>query len=272
MPELPEVEEVRRTLDPVIVGKRVAAVHVARKDFVTPRGAPLERLVGHTFAQTMRHGKKLFCVMDDSQTILIHLGMSGRIDCTGPEAKVEKHTHVIITLDSGTQVRLRDPRRFGGLWHYRTLGEALDREVRGHLGPDALNARVEDFVGWRHLQGKLKARLLSQRDVAGLGNIYVDEALWIAQLHPVQLVRRLRPVEIQRLVDAIGTVLKNAIASGGTTLRDYRNVSDQPGTFARQLQAYGRGNLPCKRCGTALKRTEAGGRTTVYCTVCQRRH
>jgi formamidopyrimidine-DNA glycosylase len=272
MPELPEVEEVRRTLEPVILGRRVTAVTVARADFVTPRGSPLKRLIGRKFVQTLRHGKKLFCALEDSQTILIHLGMSGRIDCTAADDKVEKHTHVILTLDSGVQVRQRDPRRFGGLWYYRTLEEALAREVTGHLGPDALQVTPADFAGWRNLKGKLKARLLSQRDVAGLGNIYVDEALWMARLHPVQLVRRLKPSEIRDLVDAIHTVLKKSIASGGTTLRDYRNVSDQPGQFARQLQAYGRGNLPCKRCSSTLTETVAGGRTTVFCPVCQRRH
>ncbi len=272
MPELPEVEEVRRTLEPVILGCGVTSVKVLRGDFVTPRRAPLQNLIGRKFVQTYRHGKKLFCTTDDSQTILIHLGMSGRIDCTHPDVQLEKHTHVIIDLDSGMQVRQRDPRRFGGLWYYPTLAEALTREVHGQMGPDAAELKTEDLAGWKTLKGKLKARLLSQHDVAGLGNIYVDEALWMARLHPVQLVRRITPAQVKALVAAVHKVLNKSIASGGTTLRDYRNVADQPGRFALQLQAYGRAALPCNRCNFPLKSIVTAGRTTVFCPQCQKKH
>jgi formamidopyrimidine-DNA glycosylase len=139
------------------------------------------------------------------------------------------------------------------------------------LGPDALALTVEHLAHWRKAKGRLKHRLLSQKDVAGLGNIYVDEALWLAQLHPLQRVDRIPPDRLAALVAAIRTVLENSIRSGGTTLRDYRNVADQPGQFARQLQAYGRAHLPCFRCGAALKTAQIAGRTTVFCATCQRR-
>jgi formamidopyrimidine-DNA glycosylase len=270
VPELPEVEEVRRSLEPHIVGKRVTAVRVDRADFVV--GGPLDSIIGRRFETTHRHGKKLFCILDDGQTILIHLGMSGRIDVVPREAEILSHTHVILTLDSGQQVRQRDPRRFGGMWHYPSFAAATAAEITDKLGPDALQITAADFDVWIGQRGHLKPRLLGQRDVAGLGNIYVDESLWMAHLHPLQIVWRIRPAEKKALVKAIHEVLRRSIGMGGTTLRDYRNVSDQPGAFVRELRVYGRGGKPCKRCGTTLRSATIGGRTTVHCPVCQRRH
>jgi len=269
VPELPEVEEVRRTLEPFILGKRVAGVSVRRADVVTPVRAPLRGLVGRRFAGTFRHGKKLFVEAEDSQTLLFHLGMSGRIDCVAAAEPVGAHTHVIIHMQDGRDVRFRDPRRFGGVWYFATRAEAVEKET-GKLGPDALQCRVEDFAHWRTTRGRLKMRLLSQRDIAGLGNIYVDEALWQAQLHPMQRVGRIKPEQLERMVEAILDVLGRSIASGGTTLRDYRNVANQPGAFALQLRAYGRAGLPCLRCDTVMRSSTTAGRTTVFCPQCQK--
>ncbi|MGN6369666.1 MAG: bifunctional DNA-formamidopyrimidine glycosylase/DNA-(apurinic or apyrimidinic site) lyase [Phycisphaerae bacterium] len=270
MPELPEVEEVRRTLEPHLLNVPITSVEVRRGDFVTPVGAPLKKLAGRRIVSTFRHGKKLFCIADDDQTLVIHLGMSGRVDCLPVAAGVAKHTHVIFHLASGTDVRLRDPRRFGGLWYYPTSAAARARELR-NLGRDALELEVGDLAHWRRTRGRMKQRLLSQKDVAGLGNIYVDEALWMVKLHPLQRVDRVRPEVVEELVAAIRAVLEHSIRAGGTTLRDYRNVADQPGEFARQLQAYGRGGKPCLRCGTVMSVMVVGGRTTVFCRACQRR-
>jgi formamidopyrimidine-DNA glycosylase len=270
MPELPEVEEVRRTLEPHLLNVRVEGVRVLRADFVTPRGAPLERLRGARFIRTVRHGKKLFVTTADSRTLMLHLGMSGRVDCVSARTPVEKHTHVILSLAGGTEVRFRDPRRFGGIWYYGTFDGALAAETRG-MGPDALVTTPAHFAHWRGTRGRLKQRLLSQKDVAGLGNIYVDEALWMSGLHPLQLVSRIEAGKIEELVKAILAVLRHSIESGGTTLRDYRNVADQPGEFARELKAYGRGGEPCLRCGTTLKSAQIATRTTVFCPACQKR-
>jgi formamidopyrimidine-DNA glycosylase len=270
MPELPEVEEVRRTLEPHVLNVPIVSVEVKRADFVTPARAPLGKLVGRRIVSTFRHGKKVFCIAEDDQTLVIHLGMSGRVDCVPAETPVPVHTHVIFKLASGTDVRLRDPRRFGGLWYYPTSAAAKLRELR-NLGKDALELQAADLAHWRKTRGRMKQRLLSQKDVAGLGNIYVDEALWMVQIHPLQRVDRMRPEAVEKLVGAIHAVLKRSISAGGTTLRDYRNVSDQPGAFARQLQAYGRGGLPCLRCGTALSVILVAGRTTVFCPACQQR-
>ncbi len=270
MPELPEVEEVRRSLEPELLGVPILSVELLRGDFLTPPTAPLKKLVGHAFVRTVRHGKKLFLIADDGQTLLIHLGMSGRVDCVASDSSLAKHTHVRFALASKRDMRLRDPRRFGGAWYYQTFEAARVREL-GALGPDALVVTVQHLAHWKQTRGRLKPRLLGQKDVAGLGNIYVDEALWLARLHPLQRVDRIAPERLGALVAAIRTVLEQSIRSGGTTLRDYRNVADQPGEFARQLQAYGRAGLPCLRCGGALRGVQVAGRTTVFCPVCQRR-
>lgn len=270
MPELPEVEEVRRTLEPHLLGVTITAVRRLRKDFVTPAKAPLDQFVGQAITRTHRHGKKLFLIAADGQTLLLHLGMTGRVDCVAPAAAIPKHTHVILELASGRHIHFRDPRRFGGIWYYATFERALAAETAA-LGPDALDAAPAHFQHWRTTRGKLKQRLLSQRDVAGLGNIYVDEALWQTQLHPLQLVRRITSAQIEALAAAIREILQRSISVGGTTLRDYRNVADQPGQFARKLQAYGRGGQPCHRCGTTLQSAQIATRTTVFCPTCQKR-
>ena len=182
-----------------------------------------------------------------------------------------KHTHFVLELAGGTEVRFRDARRFGGVWFYPSWEQAQEREIAGRMGPDALELTVSDLAHWQTTRGRLKQRLLAQKDVAGLGNIYVDEALWMSQLHPQQLVGRIRPGELEALVRAVRAVLRKSIEMGGTTLRDYRNAADQPGRFMRKLQAYGRGGKACRRCGTVLRRETIAGRTTVFCPDCQRR-
>jgi formamidopyrimidine-DNA glycosylase len=270
MPELPEVEEVRRGLDPWVRDVRILRVEVRRADFVTPDRKALQRLAQRHFVRTHRHGKKLFCIADDGQTLMVHLGMSGHVEVVPAGTPMLKHTHVVLTLESGREVRFRDPRRFGGVWWYRDFAAAQQAELAA-LGPDALVVTVQDLALWRGASGKLKARLLSQKDVAGLGNIYVDEALWLSELHPLQRVGRIRPEQLARLVACIHEVLGRSIAAGGTTIRDYRNVADEVGRFGRQLQAYGRAGKACRRCGTALQSAQIATRTTVYCPKCQKR-
>jgi formamidopyrimidine-DNA glycosylase len=275
MPELPEVESVRRSLEPAILGRRVTAVVAVRPDYLTPPGAPLARLLGHAFTPTLRHGKKLFCPLDDGQTLLFHLGMTGFLEVAASATPPEPHTHLILALDDGRQLRMSDPRRFGGVWYYPSLAAALAAEVENKLGPDALIITAEHLAERWHAApsaATLKARLLGQKDIAGLGNIYVDEALWQARLHPLQRVRRLRSPEIARLVSAIHEVLNRSIRLGGTTIRDYRNADGEPGQFARQLSVYGRGGQPCRACQALLIQQTLAGRTTVYCKSCQRRH
>jgi len=272
MPELPEVEEVRRTLEPFLLGQEIRAIEILRPDFLQPKNAPLASLTNRHFSRTHRHGKKLFLITPEptDTTLVLHLGMSGRVDCVPSDSPIPKHTHILFSLTNGHDVRLRDPRRFGGLTFYPTLQKALAAETQ-NLGPDALTITPADLAHWKQSRARLKQRLLSQKDIAGLGNIYVDEALWAAKLHPQQQLRRLTPKQIATLVHEIHAVLNRSLASGGTTLRDYRNVSNQPGQFAKKLNAYGRAGQPCPRCRTTLKSIQITARTTVFCPTCQKR-
>lgn len=270
MPELPEVEEVRRTLEPIVIGIAVQNIRLLRKDYIRTPSAPLSRLLGRKIVATFRQGKKLFCRFDDNQTLLFHLGMSGRLESFLREDPVHLHSHFIMELESGIEIRMRDPRRFGGIWYYPTFDSALSHQVIGKLGVDALELTPKHLTHWCNVRGRLKSRLLAQRDVAGLGNIYVDEALWLSSLHPLAQVDRLSKAQICRLVNAIQGVLRKSIASGGTTLRDYRNVAGQLGSFARHLNVYGRRDQPCRRCKSLLKSRIVAGRSTVFCPHCQK--
>ncbi|MEI8195256.1 MAG: bifunctional DNA-formamidopyrimidine glycosylase/DNA-(apurinic or apyrimidinic site) lyase [Phycisphaerae bacterium] len=299
MPELPEVEEVRRSLEPHLLGRAIVAARLLRPDFLTtPPGlksqSVLQAIVGRSFVGTHRHGKKLFCLLDDGQTLLFHLGMTGNLAACGPRTSTPAntatpelppllpHTHFVLSLSDHSEIRFRDPRRFGGIWYYPSLESALAKEVTGRMGPDALTLTVAHLQHWapptrsgrarRSAGARLKARLLAQKDVAGLGNIYVDEALWMSRLHPLQRVDRIRAPELKALVAAIRKVLNRSIQLRGTTLRDYRNAHDEAGAFLAMLQAYGRGGQPCRRCRTTLTEAQIAGRTTVFCSSCQQRH
>ncbi len=269
MPELPEVEEVRRSLEPFLIGRRVIAAELRRRDFLSPAGAKLRDIVGASAVRTYRHGKKLLIEFKNGITLMLHLGMSGRVQALPAAAPLLPHTHVILSLADGNQIRLVDPRRFGGLWLYPDFATARAKEL-AMLGPDALTLTPQHLAHWRQARGAVKARLLSQRDVAGLGNIYVDEALFRAEIHPQQQVNRISASQIEQLVAAIHGVLGESLRLGGTTLRDYRNVTDQPGEFVRRLRAYGRGGLPCLNCGVPMMTRVISGRTTVWCKKCQK--
>ena len=271
MPELPEVQEVRRSLEPFVLNVPIMDVTVLRNSYIRTGAGSISALIGRRVQRTRRHGKKLFCIFDDGQVLLIHLGMSGCIACCRPEEPLQPHTHYLMQLATGYQFRMRDPRRFGGLWHYSSWALAEQSEITGKMGVDALDVTAMHFSAWRNKQGRLKTDLLSQRTVAGLGNIYVDESLWLAGLHPLQRVNKLRDRHTLALATAIRAVLNKSITMGGTTLRDYRNVAQQKGQFAQSLCVYGRADLPCLRCGSTLLSRIISGRTTVFCPQCQRR-
>ncbi len=272
MPELPEVQEVRRTLEPFVLHVPIVDVMVLRKNYIRSGAATIKNLIGRRVSHTVRHGKKLFCIFDDLQVLLLHLGMSGCIECCQRDIPRRPHTHFALVLATGLEMRMHDPRRFGGVWHYATWPSAEKAQITGKLGVDALDVTAAHFVTWRNMRGRLKAQLLSQRTVAGLGNIYVDESLWMAKLHPRQILSKIRPDQKEALAQSIRMVLNKSISMGGTTLRDYRNVAQQQGRFARSLCVYGRAGLPCPRCGKALISEVISGRTTVFCARCQRRN
>jgi formamidopyrimidine-DNA glycosylase len=280
MPELPEVESVRRQLAPGLEGRRVRAAwwdaHPAA------RLGDLELTVGRRIETVTRWGKYLLCALDptaagDRLELVLHLGMTGSLrfvptpgEGDDPHAGVS-HVRVRLQLDDDRTLLFRDPRRFGRA-SVVPAGDYADRvPTLATLGPEPLSEGF-DPAGFAERVGRpgapIKARLLDQRVVAGIGNIYADEALWIAGIHPG--ARRVGAARARRLHAAIRQVLQDAIEREGTTFRDYRMVNGASGRYADHLAAYGQGGLPCRRCGTPMRRVVLAQRGTTYCPTCQR--
>lgn len=281
MPELPEVENVRRSLAPLL-GGWVVRVRSARDDFAL-RGAtldparPRDLLAGARLAGLHRHGKQLAIVGDDGRAVAVHLGMTGQLlwfpgTHGGTPAFPPDHVHVSweVTAPGGPGTLVfRDPRRFGGAWAFPGM-DALRRARWDALGPDALLATPQGLLeAARGSARSIKAMLLDQGVLAGVGNIYADEALFGARVSPRRRAGGVRPEEARRVARAIRGVLRAAIARGGSTLRDYRDADGNRGGFQRLHRVYGRGGLPCVVCGQALREGQVAGRTTVWCPVCQ---
>lgn len=289
MPELPEVERIRQSLAPGLVGRRVVGATLHRRDVLVVPGDPpggfsrqrsesakprryssKHLLVGTTVVDVLRHGKEL-AIIGDGPVLLVRLGMTGQLVLLGPGARATKpdHIHATMKLGSGGRLLFRDPRRFGGL---RALGsaEALSEHWRG-LGPDALD--VTGPVLTQRLRATaraIKAALLDQRVIAGVGNIYADEALFQSGVAPGRLGGSLTATEADRLASAIREILARAIEAGGSSIRDYLDAGGRPGTAQTLHRVYGRGGLGCVRCGEELAQILLAQRTTVYCPNCQR--
>lgn len=281
MPELPEVETIRRELNAGLRGLRVRSVLLRRPEVVTGTRTPKALLRGTTFGEPARHGKQLALVAEpgdeSAAAIAVHLGMSGQLLLVRPgeaPARVD-HVHVEWILEDsagGDRGRLlfRDPRRFGGVWTFPTFG-ALRAARWAELGPDAGAGPVDDrLLEFKSSARSVKATLLDQAVIAGVGNIYADEALFEAGIRPTRPMRRLRPKEAVRLSDALRAVLDRAIAARGSTLRDYRTSAGDQGGFQLQHRVYGRAGQPCVRCGAPLQSGVVGQRTTVWCRGCQK--
>lgn len=276
MPELPEVESVRRSLEPLVLGRVITRAEVRRRDFCVvvagkkTRGAtPEEFLQSARVTRLERLGKQVAIVANDGRSVCLQLGMSGFVDSTLGEDP--KHTHAVWTLDSGARVRFVDPRRFGGLTCYPTF-ESLREQQWSSLGPDALETEAGHLVeACRDARRAIKAVLLDQGVVAGVGNIYADEALFLAGIDPRTIARRVAPERLTRLADAVRLVLARAVELRGSTLRDYRDPSGQPGGAQAAHAVYGRGGEACVRCGTTLRSCRVSQRATVWCPSCQTR-
>lgn len=273
MPELPEVETVRRTLAPAI-GAQIAGVwdsgaplHMKRR----PPRARLRRLVGATIAGVRRRGKYLLIDTDRPESLLVHLGMTGRLTLhRAGEARL-RHTHLVIDL-GGRELRFLDPRRFGQLDVLRRAAERAHAAL-APLGPDALEEGVDPAALLEHARRRrrttLKAFLLDQRVIAGVGNIYASEALWRAQLRPSTRAGRLTTRGAERLAAAVREVIANALDHGGTTLADFVAADGVRGENASYLWVYDRAGAPCPRCARPIRRTVHQGRATFYCPSCQ---
>jgi formamidopyrimidine-DNA glycosylase len=287
VPELPEVETLRRSLEPVLVGQTVDSVRVLRRDVVVAPGdppggasrqrapftpAPLtpELLLDRAAIERLeRRGKQLALVAADGRSVIVHLGMTGALLHTHEPRprRHPPHTHIVWRLAGGSALRFVDPRRFG-LVRAAPDGHA---NLWRSLGPDALSLRATELrTRAARTRRAVKAALLDQSFVAGVGNIYADEALFAAGIHPARPADTLVREETNRLACAIRRVLRDAIARGGSTIRDYRDASGAPGSYQSRHQVYGRAGDPCRRCRTPLTGTRLAQRATVFCSVCQR--
>jgi formamidopyrimidine-DNA glycosylase len=269
MPELPEVESVRRAIAPALEGRRLEHVQIDDVRLTRPDD-PLEvaaELTGERVEHVDRRGKYLIVRFDSGRALLIHLRMTGSLV---QEPGETSHVRATLRLDDGSTVGYRDVRRFG-TWLLLEPGE-LEPYLGARLGEEPLVAAFTAKGLAERLEGRrapLKAALLDQRTLAGLGNIYVDEALWYARLHPLRQAGSLARPELQRLHRAIRKALELGIARQGSTLSDYRLPDGSSGTMQKEFKAYGRTGEPCDRCGTVLEKTRVGGRSTWFCPRCQ---
>ena len=270
MPELPEVETTRRGLEPLLMARRVVSVTVRERRLRWPVPPSLDReLPGATISAVRRRAKYLLFDTDQG-TLIGHLGMSGSLRVVSGNLPPAPHEHVDLRLDDGFCLRLRDPRRFGSLlW---TRDDPLAHPLLAGLGPEPLGEAFD--AG--HLMSRARGRRLAVKSfimdagvVAGVGNIYASEALFLAGIHPLRAAGRIAAPRMARLVDGIREVLVAAIMAGGTTLRDFRNGVGEPGYFAQRLRVYGRAGEPCERCGAALLQRVIGQRSSFYCGGCQ---
>lgn len=267
MPELPEVETIRRQLEPHLVGQSISDAW----GFDAPNFRDARLAQGHLVTDLRRRGKYLISSLSGDLELIVHLGMTGVLraipSASGP---CGDHVRAHWTLSSGERLELNDPRRFGRVAVVATNSyEALP--TLANLGPEPLSADFTAEHLWRALsagRAMVKTKLLNQRAVAGVGNIYADEALWMAGIRPsARYVSRPRAANLR---DAIVAVISDGIAHGGTTLRDYRRVDGSEGGHQHHLHCYGRAGSPCDTCGTVMRHTVIDGRGTTWCPRCQK--
>jgi formamidopyrimidine-DNA glycosylase len=286
MPELPEVEHLRRSLVPWLVGARLGVVRVRRRSVVKSRAAtPLDRaLLADSVVRALhRHGKQMAIEAEDGRVLVVQLGMTGSMSIDqgqAPSGMQARHRHVLWTLERAPHeddapprratwtLAFRDPRRFGGLTPYASMHEL--RATWSRLGPDALAVRSRALGANLLRTGRpIKAALLDQAVVAGVGNIYADEALFKSRINPLKPANRLSAAEVSRLAAALRTILARAARAGGSTLQDYFDALGNPGSAVQLHAVYGRGGQPCVACGLPLVVCTVTARTTTFCPSCQ---
>ncbi len=271
MPELPEVETTRRGIAPHVIGRTIRAAVIRNRRLRWPitRGLAT-KLRGQPIHAVERRGKYLL-LRSDHGTLILHLGMSGSLRLVDAAAAVGKHDHFDLLFDGGITLRLTDPRRFGAvLW---TRDDPSLHELLRNLGPEPLAPEFDGAYLFARSRGRktaIKQFIMDGKVVVGVGNIYANEALFRAGIHPARAAGRLSHERCQRLAAAIKAVLQEAIAQGGTTLRDFVGGDGKPGYFAQRLRVYDRAGEPCPVCGTTIKQLRQGQRSTYYCPHCQR--
>jgi formamidopyrimidine-DNA glycosylase len=274
MPELPEVETVRLRLAPALIGRRLERIEIRDSRLTRPEDPVIvaAELVGERVAALERRGKYLVFWFESGRGLLVHLRMTGGFRLAdGNGLPDDPYVRAVVTLDDGSDVAYRDVRRFG-TWQ---LLEPHDIEpfLSARLGEEPLDRRFTARALGKRLTGRrapVKAALLDQRTLAGMGNIYVDEALWRARIHPLRPARDLDEDDVRRLHRAVRRALEAGLARQGATIRNYATPDGESGAMQHEFKVYGRAGEPCPRCRTPIEKTRAGGRGTWYCPSCQR--
>ena len=270
MPELPEVETIRRSLLPHVVGARISDVVVRERRLRRPIAADFSRqLRGARIGAIERRGKYLLFQLDGGKVLLVHLGMTGSLSLSAPGTPLETHDHVVIAFDRPLVMIYNDPRRFGLM----RVGDDATLTELASVGRDPFTA-TPTAREWRTLvRGRklpIKSLLMDQRLLAGVGNIYANEMLFRAGIRPRRRAGGLRGDELTRLGEALAAVLSDAVELGGSSISDYRDANGRPGSFQMRHAVYDRAGEPCLACATPIKRVVLGGRSTFYCPKCQR--
>lgn len=270
MPELPEVETSRRGIAPWLEHQDVSGVVVRQRKLRWPVAAEIEQVLPGQRIRSLTRRAKYLLIGTDAGTVMLHLGMSGSLRIVDTGAPADVHDHVDIELASGKALRFRDPRRFGSLlW----ADDPLEHPLLRSLGPEPFDDRFDGDYLYRIARGRrvcIKQFLMNASVVVGVGNIYASEALFAARIHPKRRAGRISQDRMSSLAQAVKSVLSNAIAAGGTTLRDFHDGDGEPGYFRQQLEVYGRDGEPCLRCKRAISVAVLGQRSTYYCKDCQR--
>ena len=283
MPELPEVETVRRGLAPVMEGQIIAEAHVNRPDLRWPFPDKMaDRLTGARVERLRRRSKYILADLDRGETLLVHLGMSGRMLVSGDplgrfvhdHPAPEKHDHVVFDMENGARITFNDPRRFGAM-DLMTTADQDEHKLLSVLGPEPLSNAFNEAHLINALSGKMtpiKSALLDQGIIAGLGNIYVCEALFRAGISPQRKAGRISKPRISALVPVIREVISEAIDAGGSSLRDFRQADGELGYFQHSFDVYGREGDACRTpdCNSSILRVVQSGRSSFYCPTCQR--
>lgn len=265
MPELPEVENIVLAMREKLLGKKLSKLNIRRADIFEPSSSAVRKaILGKKLNSIHRHGKYMILGFDDAN-LMIHLRMTGQLILNSIDAP-DKHTHALFDFD-GNEVRYRDIRRFGRL---TLVDHPENPSAINHIGPDMLKA---GFADWSEKMSRrripAKAALLDQKIAAGIGNIYADEALFLAKIHPLAKPCELTEEQLRELFKRIKQVLRLAIKHGGTTFMDFRDFSGKPGNFRRKLRVFQRDGEPCRDCNSTLEKIKVGGRSTHFCSQCQ---
>ncbi len=272
MPELPEVETTLRGVAPHILGQKIIDVIIRHPHLRWPIPPRLKQhLKGQIIRRLQRRGKYLLFILDTG-TLILHLGMSGRLQIHNDTVPPQKHDHVDIRFLNKKVLRLTDPRRFGALlW---TSDSPETHPLLKNMGPEPLTSSFDGTYLWEHARNRkiaVKSYIMDSKIVVGIGNIYATEALFQARIHPKTPAGKISRDHYQTLATVIKSVLQHAINKGGTTLKDFAQSDGSPGYFSIELQVYGRAGEPCPRCHTQLLSLRIGQRSTVYCPKCQKR-